>query len=120
MKAIIHNTKYNLNNNNTSTRVRACARRAVDAIQIVVSGDRLTALPIDGDLAINVWESVKKQLEVDVHSLGFDVWIKPLKPLGFYDNTLILQAPSDGVKNEVNSRYLPLIRKCLSVGATAR
>ena len=117
-RATLDNTKYNLNNN-TTQRARACARRAVDAVQIVTDGDKLTALPIDSDIAVKLWERAVASLEIDIHSLGFDVWIRPLKPLGFCDNTLVLQAPSDGARDEVNSRYLPLMRRCLSDIATA-
>lgn len=64
--------------------------------------------------AETVWKSVLDKLETEVHSLGFEVWIKTLVPLGYCDNTLTLQAPSVEARNEVSSRYLPLIRKCLN------
>ena len=58
-----------------------------------------------------VWQEMLSILEVEVHSLGFDVWIRPLRPLKVEDGILALCAPSDGAKAEVIARYLIRIAK---------
>lgn len=60
-----------------------------------------------------VWQEMLSILEVEVHSLGFDVWIRPLRPLKVEDGILALCAPSDGAKAEVIARYLPLLKRAM-------
>ncbi len=60
-----------------------------------------------------VWQEMTSVLEVEVHSLGFDVWIKPLRPLKVEDDILVLCAPSAGAKAEVIARYLPLLKRAM-------
>ena len=60
-----------------------------------------------------VWQGMLSILEVEVHSLGFDVWIRPLRPLKVEDGILALCAPSDGAKAEVIARYLPLLKRAM-------
>lgn len=60
-----------------------------------------------------VWQEMLSILEVEVHSLGFDVWIRPLRPLKIEDGVLALCAPSDGAKAEVIARYLPLLKRAM-------
>ncbi len=60
-----------------------------------------------------VWQEMLSIMEVEVHSLGFDVWIRPLQPIKAEDDVLVLCAPSDGAKSEVTSRYLPLMKHAL-------
>ncbi len=54
-------------------------------------------------------------MEVEVHSLGFDVWIRPLVPVasGDDDDCLILRAPTSAHKSEVASRYMPLLKEAM-------
>ena len=61
----------------------------------------------------SVWQEMLSKLEVEVHSLGFDVWIRPLKPIKVEDGILVLAAPSDGAKQEVTARYMPLFKRAL-------
>lgn len=60
-----------------------------------------------------VWQEMLSIMEVEVHSLGFDVWIRPLRPIKVEDDVLMLCAPSDGAKSEVAARYLPLLKRAL-------
>ena len=60
-----------------------------------------------------VWQEILSILEVEVHSLGFDVWIRPLRPIKVEDDILVLCAPSAGAKAEVIARYLPLLKRAL-------
>ncbi|MCH5165631.1 MAG: hypothetical protein J1G01_04450 [Clostridiales bacterium] len=61
-----------------------------------------------------LWKSILDKLEEEINSLSFDVWIKPLVPIGFYNNALVLRAPSEGALAEVQARHLPLINKYIS------
>ncbi|MCH5351768.1 MAG: chromosomal replication initiator protein DnaA [Clostridiales bacterium] len=57
-----------------------------------------------------VWQEMLSILEVEINSLGFDVWVNKLRPLKIEDDILVLTAPTPEHKNEVVARYLPLIR----------
>ena len=61
----------------------------------------------------SVWQEMLTIMEVEVHSLGFDVWIRPLRPVKAEDDVLVLCAPSAGAKSEVAARYLPLLKRAL-------
>lgn len=63
--------------------------------------------------AQSVWQEMLPKIEVEVHSLGFDVWITPLKPFKIEDDVLVLCAPTAGAKTDVISRYLPLFKRAL-------
>lgn len=58
-----------------------------------------------------VWQELRSAMEVDVHSLGFDVWIRPLRPIKIEDDILMLCAPSIGAKLEVTAKYLPHLKR---------
>ena len=60
-----------------------------------------------------IWQEMLSKLEVEVNSLGFDIWIKPLRPVGVDDGTLVLAAPTEAFKGEVVARYMPLFRRIL-------
>ncbi|MCH5154069.1 MAG: chromosomal replication initiator protein DnaA [Clostridiales bacterium] len=60
-----------------------------------------------------VWQKMLSIMEAEVHALGFDVWIRPLRPVKVEDDVLMLCAPSEGAKSEVAARYLPLLKRAL-------
>lgn len=60
-----------------------------------------------------IWQEMLSVMEVEVHSLGFDVWIKPLRPIKAEDDVFVLCAPSAGAKSEVTARYLPLMKHAM-------
>ncbi|MCH5164574.1 MAG: chromosomal replication initiator protein DnaA [Clostridiales bacterium] len=64
--------------------------------------------------AKQVWEQMLSLLETSMDILSYDVWIKPIEPLDIFDGKLVLVAASDWGKNEINVRYLPLIRAALN------
>ena len=63
--------------------------------------------------AEQIWQDMLSILEVEVNTLGFDVWIKPLRPLGIEDGILVLVSPTSASKSEVVSRYMPLLKGAL-------
>ena len=63
--------------------------------------------------ADSIWQEMLPKIEVEVHSLGFDVWITPLKPFKIEDDVLVLCAPTAGAKMDVISRYLPLFKRAM-------
>lgn len=52
-------------------------------------------------------------LEVEINSLGFDVWIRPLRPLMTDGDSLVLRAPTSTFKSEVTARYMPFLKEAL-------
>lgn len=63
--------------------------------------------------AESVWNSMLQTLEAETKALIFDVWLKPLKLLGVFDDTLVLVAPTANSRDEVNKRCLPSIKTAL-------
>ncbi len=60
-----------------------------------------------------VWQEMLTTLEIEVNSLGFDVWIKPLRPVKIEDDVLIVASPTAASKSEVVAKYLPLFKEAL-------
>ncbi|MDE6965407.1 MAG: hypothetical protein K2O94_00360, partial [Clostridiales bacterium] len=64
--------------------------------------------------ANELWNKVLDVLQIEIHSLGFDVWIKPMKALGIIQNKLVLEVPTDGHREEIEARYSRLILSAIS------
>lgn len=82
-------------------------------IAIVVTGEIDSAELTDKRGAEVALEALLLTLEPDINSLAYDVWIKPLKAIGYADTTLVLQAPTWQFRDEVMSRYMSKILNCL-------
>ena len=65
------------------------------------------------DDAMTIWQEMLSRLEVEVYSLGFDVWIKPLRPVKIEDDVLVLSAPTEASRDEVAAKYMPLFKAIL-------
>ena len=63
----------------------------------------------------DIWNAVCEELKNSekITLVGYNLWIKDLKPLDFGADGLVLSAPSDIVKNSVDSFYAPLISETL-------
>lgn len=65
------------------------------------------------------WEEAKEELTKYVTTISYDVWIKNLKPVCFYDNKLVLSTISVQAKNTLDKRYkdkiLEVVHKMNSV-----
>lgn len=75
-------------------------------IAIVVTGEIDSAELTDKRGAEVALEALLLTLEPDINSLAYDVWIKPLKAIGYAGTTLVLQAPTWQFRDEVMSRYM--------------
>lgn len=53
-------------------------------------------------------------LETEMNTIGFDVWIKPLEAIDIEDDRLVLLAPTEANRENINNSYRPLICKVLS------
>lgn len=106
-KEVEQKRKEYLKNNKISPELRARARD----VKLVTALHECNGVLSDQTKAEALWKSVREKLAIEIHSLGFDVWIKPLNALGFCDNALILQAPSEQSCDEIKLRYLQLICK---------
>jgi chromosomal replication initiator protein len=60
-----------------------------------------------------LWEKALLVLEKKLNRHSFENWLKPLKPLGFHDNTIIIEAPSHYSREWLTDRYTPLIKEVL-------
>jgi len=109
-RASLDNTKYSNKNNNTTTHARTRAR----GITILSGSDDYPRGLRDKEQAEADWKPVLSKLEADINSLGFDVWIKPLIPIGYYDETLVLISPSAASRDEVINRYADKIAAAMT------
>ena len=59
---------------------------------------------------LDLWERVLQILGKKVNKHSFETWLKPLKPLGCYENTIIIEVPNHFSREWLNDRYAPLIK----------
>jgi len=59
------------------------------------------------------WARVLEIIENEMSTVGFNTWIKPLKPYSLTDEELCLSADSDIVKNMVLGRYSELMKNTI-------
>ncbi len=57
-----------------------------------------------------IWEKCLSIIEGEMTGVGFNTWIKPLKPVSCDINSVILATDSDIVKNMVAGRYIDLLK----------
>lgn len=58
----------------------------------------------------SIWERCLSLIENEMTYVGFNTWIKPLKPVTMDVNSVILATDSDIVKNMVAGRYIDLLK----------
>ncbi|HOV80154.1 MAG TPA: chromosomal replication initiator protein DnaA [Bacillota bacterium] len=56
------------------------------------------------------WAKILKILEKKLNRHSFETWLKSLKPLGCFDNTVIIEVPNHFSRGWLNDRYAPLIK----------
>ncbi|BAF58182.1 ATPase [Pelotomaculum thermopropionicum SI] len=59
---------------------------------------------------IDLWEKALQFLEKKINRHSFETWLKPLKPLGYHENTVIIEVPNHFSREWLNERYAPLIK----------
>ncbi|NQS76450.1 MAG: chromosomal replication initiator protein DnaA [Peptococcaceae bacterium] len=60
-----------------------------------------------------LWEKALKVLEKKINKNAFDTWLRPLKPLGCHNNTIVIEAPNDFSRGWLSERYAPILKKVL-------
>ncbi len=63
---------------------------------------------------IKIWTECLIILEEEVTQVGFNTWIKDIKPVSISDNTFTLSVGSTIIKNMVEMRYYDLIKNTVS------
>lgn len=61
----------------------------------------------------SLWNEVLVLIENEMTPVGFNTWIKPLKPVSLSEESFLIAAGSDIVKNMVSGRYLELLKNTL-------
>ncbi|RJQ32529.1 MAG: chromosomal replication initiator protein DnaA [Peptococcaceae bacterium] len=67
---------------------------------------------IKGEL-FEVWEQVLLSLERKLNRHSFETWLKPLKPVCYQENTVIIEVPNHFSRDWLSNRYSPLIKNSL-------
>lgn len=57
-----------------------------------------------------IWDDVSNLLKGEVSELGFNTWLKPIKPLEIRENTVSFEVQIEFTKNMIEKRYLSLIK----------
>ncbi|NLI14543.1 chromosomal replication initiator protein DnaA [Pelotomaculum propionicicum] len=60
-----------------------------------------------------LWEQSLKILEKKLNKNSFDTWLKPLKPLGYHDGTIIIEVPNNFSRGWLSDRYAPLLKNVM-------
>ncbi|NMA30382.1 MAG: chromosomal replication initiator protein DnaA, partial [Candidatus Methanofastidiosa archaeon] len=58
----------------------------------------------------DIWEQALYILEKKLNKHSFDTWIKPIKPLRYFNNRLVIETPNNFSKSWLSERYAPLVK----------
>ncbi|MEW6727471.1 MAG: chromosomal replication initiator protein DnaA [Bacillota bacterium] len=61
---------------------------------------------------LEAWQQVLKALDQKLNRQSFEHWLKPLKPIAFYNNTILIEVPNNFSRDWLNERYTPMIKQC--------
>ncbi|RJQ27395.1 MAG: chromosomal replication initiator protein DnaA [Peptococcaceae bacterium] len=67
---------------------------------------------IKGEL-LEIWEQALLSLERKLNKHSFETWLRPLKPVYYQENTIIIEVPNHFSRDWLSSRYSPLIKDSL-------
>jgi chromosomal replication initiator protein len=65
------------------------------------------------DDPISIWQNALSVMENKLNKVSFETWIKSLKPIALYNDTLILQTHSDFAKSQIENRHSGIIKAAL-------
>ncbi|MDD2553679.1 MAG: chromosomal replication initiator protein DnaA, partial [Desulfotomaculaceae bacterium] len=60
-----------------------------------------------------LWEKTLKVLEKKINKNAFETWLRPLRPLGCHDNSIIIEVPNDFSRGWLSERYAPILKNVL-------
>jgi len=59
---------------------------------------------------LEIWEQALYILEKKLNKHSYNTWIKPIKPISYYNNRLIIETPNNFSKSWLSERYAPLVK----------
>jgi len=62
-----------------------------------------------------LWEQVMEALKNHVNKPSWDMWIKSIRPLGFLENTILVEVPNKFAKEWLEEHYSSLIKHILNL-----
>lgn len=62
---------------------------------------------------LKLWEQALKILEKKLNKNSFDTWLKPLRPLGCHESTIIIEVPNNFSRGWLSDRYAPLLKNVI-------
>ncbi|WP_075858715.1 chromosomal replication initiator protein DnaA [Carboxydothermus pertinax] len=62
-----------------------------------------------------LWEQVMEALKNHVNKPSWDMWIKSIRPLGFLENTILVEVPNKFAKEWLEEHYSSLIKHILKL-----
>lgn len=67
-----------------------------------------------------IWQQCLEHIRTDMTDISFNTWIRPIVPLMVQGDKFILQAPTDFIKNMLETRYFDLISNALDLVAPSQ
>jgi chromosomal replication initiator protein len=61
--------------------------------------------------AVEIWPSIQRELRRAVPDHVYDLWLAPLRPVGFDGGTVVVEAP-DGMRGRVADRFGRVLQSC--------
>lgn len=61
----------------------------------------------------DVWSQVLASMQAELMKPSFDMWLKQTRPIGLFDDTLVIAVNNPFTLELIRNRYLPLIRSLL-------
>ncbi|MBQ1905901.1 MAG: hypothetical protein II172_05615, partial [Bacteroidales bacterium] len=70
----------------------------------------------------DVWNNCLRIIENIIDPQKFETWFKPIVPIDFKDNTLLVEVPSDFFREYIEEAFLDVLKSTLKrvIGADAR
>lgn len=62
---------------------------------------------------IPIWKQVLQHLKEKISKDNYELFVKSLQPVGFYNNTFLIEVPNHFSRDWLNDRYSPLIKLTL-------
>jgi len=60
---------------------------------------------------LEAWSQVLQGLEGRLNRQSYEHWLKPLRPIAYYNNTILIEVPNHFSRDWLNERYAPLIKQ---------
>ncbi len=65
----------------------------------------------------DLWVEASQLIHLEMSDMSYETWARDLRPAAILDNTVILEAPNEFIKNFLNDHYQPLLANAFTRAA---